>query len=150
MYVICFIDRRCTQIGRRWMLSLAVPQGSRFKETLHFLLDHPRRCFVYLFPSHQTWFLFTVLLSLKWVTCIVLSHCIANATCSLTDWFCFLVLDLGNPEIMSIPPGVRVVIGTLQACAVRAAGFATVSLASLAPAVKYALEHPSIFRYPLT
>ncbi|KZT72263.1 hypothetical protein DAEQUDRAFT_26204 [Daedalea quercina L-15889] len=102
-----------------WVLSIVVPRGSRISETLQFLLDHPRRCFVYLFPSHQTWFLLTVLLGLN-----------------LTDWFCFLVLDLGNPTIMSIPPGVRVVIGTLQACAVRAAGFATVNLADLAPAVK--------------
>lgn len=61
----------------------------------------------------------------------------ADIIISLTDWFCFLVLDLGNPTIMSIPTGVRVVIGTLQACAVRAAGFAIVNLAALAPAVQY-------------
>ncbi|PCH35574.1 hypothetical protein WOLCODRAFT_91613 [Wolfiporia cocos MD-104 SS10] len=87
--------------------------------TLHFLLDHPRRCFIYLFPSHQTWFLLTVLFAL-------------NAT----DWFFFLVLDLGNPAVTSIPVGVRVAIGVLQAVAVRAAGFGTVTLAALAPAVK--------------
>ncbi|KAI8968105.1 cation transport protein-domain-containing protein [Trametes punicea] len=53
-----------------------------------------------------------------------------------TDWFCFLVLDIGNPAIESIPLGVRFIIGLLQAVAVRAAGFATVTLAALAPAVK--------------
>lgn len=80
----------------------------------------------------------------------VRSACIANFAFSLTDWFCFLVLDLGNPTIMSIPPGVRVVIGTLQACAVRAAGFATVNLASLAPAVKYVngLSHCPVTAHP--
>lgn len=36
----------------------------------------------------------------------------------------------------SIPLGIRFIIGLLQAAAVRAAGFAAVSLASLAPAVK--------------
>lgn len=88
-------------------------------ETLHFLLDHPRRCFIYLFPSHQTWFLLTVLITL-------------NAT----DWFFFLVLDLGNSAVTSIPIGVRIIDGLLQAVAVRAAGFSVVTLSDLVPAVK--------------
>jgi len=102
-----------------WMISKVVRQKSRINETLHFLLDHPRRCFIYLFPSHQTWFLLTVLIALNG-----------------TDWFFFLVLDLGNSAVTSIPVGVRVIIGLLQATAVRAAGFATVNLSDLAPAVK--------------
>ncbi|KAI0263834.1 cation transport protein-domain-containing protein [Gloeopeniophorella convolvens] len=102
-----------------WVTTKVVPRKSRLNETLHFLLDHPRRCYIYLFPSHQTWFLFTVLIILN-----------------TTDWLSFLVLDLGNQAIDSIPPGVRVIDGLLQAAAVRAAGFATVSLAALAPAVK--------------
>jgi Trk-type K+ transport system membrane component len=48
-----------------WTLSKIVPRGGRSYETLHFLLDHPRRCFVYLFPSAQTWFLLFVLVVLK-------------------------------------------------------------------------------------
>jgi Trk-type K+ transport system membrane component len=55
----------------------------------------------------------------------------------MTDWFSFLILDLGNSVIGSIPAGVRVVDGLFQATAVRAAGFAIVSLSALAPAVKY-------------
>ncbi|RPD57724.1 hypothetical protein L226DRAFT_512491 [Lentinus tigrinus ALCF2SS1-7] len=102
-----------------WILSKLVPRHSRINETLHFLLDHPRRCFIYLFPSHQTWFLLTVLFALNF-----------------TDWFFFLVLDIGNPAMTSIPVGVRFIIGLLQATAVRAAGFGTVALSSLAPAVK--------------
>ncbi|KAJ8486784.1 hypothetical protein ONZ51_g4604 [Trametes cubensis] len=102
-----------------WTITKIIPRNSRLNETLHFLLDHPRRCFVYLFPSHQTWFLLTVLFALN-----------------LTDWFFFLVLDIGNPAIANIPLGVRFIIGLLQATAVRAAGFATVTLAALAPAVK--------------
>ena len=46
------------------------------------------------------------------------------------------MLDIGNPAMSSIPIGVRFIIGLLQATAVRAAGFGTVSLSSLAPAVK--------------
>jgi len=102
-----------------WIISKVVPKRSRLHETLHFLLDHPRRCFMYLFPSHQTWFLFSVLVGL-------------NAT----DWFFFLVLDIGNPAFESIPLGVRFILGLLQATAVRAAGFGSIALNSLAPAVK--------------
>ncbi|EKM53378.1 uncharacterized protein PHACADRAFT_211077 [Phanerochaete carnosa HHB-10118-sp] len=102
-----------------WIISKLVPHNSRLSETIHFLLDHPRRCFIYLFPSHQTWFLLSVVLALN-----------------LTDWFFFLVLDLGNPAVTVVPTGVRVIIGLLQAAAVRCAGFAAVSLSALAPAVK--------------
>ncbi|KAJ7099551.1 cation transport protein-domain-containing protein [Mycena belliarum] len=102
-----------------WILSKFVSADSRASETLHFLLDHPRRCFIYLFPSHQTWFLLTVVLTLN-----------------LTDWFFFMVLDIGNPAIEIVPLRVRFLIGLLQAIAVRAAGFGTVALSALAPAVK--------------
>ncbi|OCH90614.1 hypothetical protein OBBRIDRAFT_793172 [Obba rivulosa] len=102
-----------------WLLTQIVPRESRSNETLHFLLDHPRRCFVYLFPSHQTWFLVTVLIGLN-----------------VTDWISFLILDIGNSAITSIPIGIRIIIGLLQAAAVRASGFATVQLSALAPAVK--------------
>jgi len=102
-----------------WVTTKLVPKKSQLSETLHFLLDHPRRCFIYLFPSHQTWFLLTILIILN-----------------TTDWVCFLVLDLGNQTIESIPVGVRVIDGLFQSAAVRAAGFAIVSLSALAPAVQ--------------
>ena len=47
-----------------------------------------------------------------------------------------MVLDIGNPDIESIPLGTRFVAGLLQAIAVRAAGFGIVPLAGIAPAVK--------------
>ncbi|KAL0950517.1 hypothetical protein HGRIS_007326 [Hohenbuehelia grisea] len=102
-----------------WILTKLVPSQSRANETLHFLLDHPRRCFLYLFPSHQTWFLLTVVVAL-----------------TFTDWLFFLVLDIGNAAIDMIPIGVRIIVSLMQAASVRAAGFAVVSLLSLAPAVK--------------
>lgn len=58
------------------------------------------------------------------------------AICSATDWFFFLVLDIGNPEIEKIPIGTRFIIGLLQATAVRSSGFAGVTLSALAPAVQ--------------
>lgn len=62
--------------------------GGGTKEVLNFLLDHPRRCFVYLFPSRQTWYLLFILLALTFI-----------------DWVFFLILDIGNPKIESIPVG---------------------------------------------
>ncbi|KAJ3737528.1 cation transport protein-domain-containing protein [Lentinula guzmanii] len=102
-----------------FILFKIVPRTSRLHETLQFLLDHPRRCFIYLFPSHQTWFLLTIVVALN-----------------VTDWLSFMVLDIGTPAIEAIPVGVRLIIGVLQAVAVRAAGFGTVTLSALAPAVK--------------
>ncbi|THH33045.1 hypothetical protein EUX98_g1121 [Antrodiella citrinella] len=102
-----------------WIIYKCVNKKTRLHETLQFLLDHPRRCFVYLFPSHQTWFLVTVL--------VVLNG---------TDWFCFLVLDIGNPAVEVVAFWNRFLLGFLQAAAVRAAGFISVSLNALAPAVK--------------
>ncbi|KAK0530861.1 hypothetical protein OC842_003797 [Tilletia horrida] len=101
-----------------WIFSKAVPNNSRTFETLRFLLDHPRRCFVYLFPSNQTWWLLGVLTLLN-----------------TTDWVAFLVLDIGNSVIEAIPVGQRIFDGLFQATAVRAAGFQVVGLLGLAPAV---------------
>ncbi|TFK48774.1 TrkH-domain-containing protein [Heliocybe sulcata] len=103
-----------------WILAKCTPRESRLYETYHFLLDHPRRCFIYLFPSRQTWFLVLMLLFMN-----------------CTDWFFFLILDIGNSAITSIPLGTRIVLGLLQACAVRTAGFQSVVLSALAPAVKF-------------
>ncbi|GAA6022173.1 hypothetical protein JCM10207_003933 [Rhodosporidiobolus poonsookiae] len=102
-----------------WIVSKVVPRHSRTRETLQFLLDHPRRCFIYLFPSHQTWFLVFMLVCLNGI-----------------DWAAFLVLDIGNPVIDAIPTGTRVIDGLFQAFAVRAAGFSIVPLASVAPALQ--------------
>ncbi|GAA5922294.1 uncharacterized protein JCM15063_003250 [Sporobolomyces koalae] len=103
-----------------WTLSKVVPKQSRVRETLQFLLDHPRRCYIYLFPSHQTWFLVFALFCLNGF-----------------DWASFLILDIGNDAIESIPLGTRFLDGLFQSFAVRAAGFAIVPLAQTAPAVQF-------------
>ncbi|EJU04228.1 hypothetical protein DACRYDRAFT_114599 [Dacryopinax primogenitus] len=102
-----------------WIISKLTSNTTPMAETLRFLLDHPRRCFVYLFPSPQTWLLTLVLLLLNSI-----------------DWICFGLLDIGNPYVETIPVGVRVTDGLFQAISVRAAGFAIVQLALLSPAVK--------------
>ncbi|KXN87472.1 Low-affinity potassium transport protein [Leucoagaricus sp. SymC.cos] len=102
-----------------WVTTKLIPRTSRLNETLHFLLDHPRRCYTYLFPSYQTWFLLTVVLLLTSI-----------------DWFFFMLLDIGNNVIDQIALNTRFAAGLFQAVAVRAAGFAIVPMNSVAPAVK--------------
>lgn len=94
------------------------PNGSSAKETLAFLLDHPRRCFTLLFPSSATWWLFGFLLILN-----------------LLDLFFFIVLDLGDSYVSSIPVGYRILDGLFQAIATRTAGFAVTNLQLVHPAV---------------
>ncbi|KAF9644533.1 TrkH-domain-containing protein [Thelephora ganbajun] len=103
----------------RWAYSKVVWKSSKTYETARFLLDHPRRCFIYMFPSRQTWLLFVILLVIN-----------------LTDWVCFLVFNIDNPIVEAVPTGTRVFIGLLQAISVRNAGFQVVPLAAVAPALK--------------
>ncbi|KAL0948734.1 hypothetical protein HGRIS_008868 [Hohenbuehelia grisea] len=102
-----------------WVLSKAVPRTSRVSETLQFLLDHPRRCFIYLFPSHQTWVLLTLLIALNF-----------------TDWIGFVVLNIGNVVVESMPLAQRFAVGLMQAITIRGGGFGFIPITSLAPAIK--------------
>ena len=60
---------------------------------------------------------------------------------SLTDWFFFLVLNIGNATVEAIPVGTRLLVAAVQAVAVRLAGFQSVAIAALAPAVKCVLSY---------
>ncbi|KAJ3551624.1 hypothetical protein NM688_g4595 [Phlebia brevispora] len=102
-----------------WLIAKCFPIHSRTRESLQFLLDHPRRCFIALFPSHQTWLLFFVLL-------------LMNSTLFAGD----LILNIDNPATESIPIGTRIALAFLSAAAVRSAGFQGVAVSSLVPAVQ--------------
>ncbi|KAH9922903.1 cation transport protein-domain-containing protein [Fomitopsis serialis] len=102
-----------------WTFTKLFPADSRIQEALHFLLDHPRRCFIYLFPANQTWVLFTVQFLIDFVV-----------------WIFNIVLDIGNPATASIPMGIRVIDALLQAAAVRSSGFQAISVSTLVPAVQ--------------
>ncbi|KAF8510124.1 potassium transporter [Hysterangium stoloniferum] len=103
-----------------WIGYKLVEPKSEMRNTLSFLLKHPRRCFIYLFPMHQTWFL---------VACLVLF--------SLIEWVSFLVLDIGLTVTQTLPVGTRIIVGFFQGLAVRASGFSAVSISSLSPAVQF-------------
>ena len=102
-----------------WVTTKLVPVGSGVWEELRFLLDHPRRCFTLLFPSSATWWLFIILVILNGL-----------------DLIFFIVLNLQNPIITVLPPGIRFVDGLFQAFSTRTAGFDVVNLAQLHPAIQ--------------
>ncbi|KAI5457940.1 cation transport protein-domain-containing protein [Mariannaea sp. PMI_226] len=90
-----------------------------WRETIEFILKYPRRVYTTLFPSHATWWLLLVLLVIN-----------------TTDWVAFEILNIKNPSINALPIGDRIFAGWFQAIAIRAAGFAVVSISSLYPAVQ--------------
>jgi Trk-type K+ transport system membrane component len=102
-----------------WVASRLSPVSSGAWEEFRFLLDHPRRCFTLLFPRGATWWLFAILVILNG-----------------TDLILFLVLDLNDETVTSIPVGNRIVDGLFQAASTRTAGFAVVNLAALHPAIQ--------------
>lgn len=61
---------------------------------------------------------------------------------SMIDWVSFLLFNIGNPTVDSVPAGTRVIIGLLQSVSVRNAGFQVVPLAAVAPALKFVVINP--------
>ncbi|KAK5116212.1 hypothetical protein LTR62_008538 [Meristemomyces frigidus] len=102
-----------------WATSKLTPRNSPMYEELRFLLDHPRRCFTLLFPSRATWWLFWVLVGLNSI-----------------DLIFFIILDLDDPVVTSLPAGIRVLDGWFQATSTRTAGFSCINLAALHPAIQ--------------
>ncbi|KAK0227557.1 potassium transporter [Armillaria fumosa] len=103
-----------------WICSKFTKPGSDLDKALDFLLHHPRRCYLYLFPSHQTWFLMVVLLLMSFV-----------------EWVAFEVLNTGLEFYDIMPTGAKIVSGLFQGLAARASGFSMVPLASVAPAIQF-------------
>ncbi|TFK88517.1 TrkH-domain-containing protein [Polyporus arcularius HHB13444] len=103
-----------------WVYTKLVKDDGPTDQVLHFLLDHPRRCFLYLFPSHVSWYLTATLIFF-----------------TMIEWVCFIVLDIGLEVTDSLPGGTRAVAGLFQSFAVRASGFPIVSLSALAPSFQF-------------
>lgn len=102
-----------------WLLFKVAHPSSLSKESLGFLLDHPRRCFTLLFPSIPTWWLFIILIVLN-----------------VVDWVLFIILDFNADFLKSTPKGFRVMQGLFQAVSTRTAGFEVLNLSNLHAAVK--------------
>ncbi|KAJ2906878.1 hypothetical protein MKZ38_010376 [Zalerion maritima] len=102
-----------------WFFSKIVPRSSGLWEELRFLLDHPRRCFTLLFPSKATWWLFWVLVILNGV-----------------DLIFFILLDLPGHTLDYMSVGFRFLNGWFVATCTRTAGFSSIGVGSLHPAVQ--------------
>lgn len=116
-----------------WIMFKLTPPFGRMHETLAFLLDHPRRCFMLLFPSGTTMLLFVVL-------------CLFN----VFDLILFVIFDLGRSALTSIPMNYRVMCGFVQSVCTRIAGFSILPLPELHIAVRFSyilLMYVSV--YPL-
>lgn len=103
-----------------WIMFKLTPPFGRMHETLAFLLDHPRRCFMLLFPSGTTMLLFLVL-------------CLFN----VVDLILFVIFDLGRSALTDIPMNYRVMCGFVQSVCTRIAGFSILPLPDLHIAVKF-------------
>lgn len=105
-----------------WIMFKIVPKESSLREPLNYLLKYPRRCYLLLFQSKQTWILFGILLILNVVDVIV-----------------FIVLDLDIQVVNKLPPGVRFVSALFQVTSTRHTGTSTFNLADLNPGVQFSL-----------
>lgn len=100
-----------------WVVFNCSPRYGQTRETLGFLLDHPRRCFMLLFPIHATWWLGgTVILFM------------------LIEVSLFMILDCGDhsphPDMSGGP---RLLSAYFQSVAVRTVGFTIIDVAAQAP-----------------
>ncbi|ENH75025.1 Low-affinity potassium transport protein [Fusarium oxysporum f. sp. cubense race 1] len=105
-----------------WATSKAVSKQSSLQEPLHFLLNHPRRCYTLLFPSGPTWALFGIL-----------------ALLNLVDVLFIILLDLDNSTVTVLPGWQRFCAAVFQAVSSRHTGTASFNLANVNPAVQMAL-----------
>lgn len=71
---------------------------AEWKSTLEYILRYPRRLFLYLFPSRQTWWLVFMIFILNGI-----------------DWIAFVVLNIGNAAIEALSPASRAIDGLFQA-----------------------------------
>ena len=104
-----------------WTLSKIIPKDSETHHSLMFLLHHPRRCYLLLFPKKNTWYLLFIQVGID-----------------LLAWALFMILNLGQHAVNSSIPdsGQRTMDGLYQAQGLRASGFSIITLSDVAPALQ--------------
>lgn len=105
-----------------WTMWKFSPRSWSVKDSLRFLLDHPRRCYTLLFPVTATWALAIVLIVLNFV-----------------DVLLIITLDLDNPEVTALPVGHRILAAIFQSASSRHTGTSSFNLANVNPAVQFSL-----------
>ncbi|PSK50311.1 Potassium transport protein 1 [Elsinoe australis] len=102
-----------------WVMYKIAPATTELHHTLAFLLHHPRRCFILLFPSSTTWYLLG-----------------AQAGIGAILWAFFGILNIGIPDVDPIPAGNQTIMGLFQSTGVRVGGFYVILLSYIAPALQ--------------
>ena len=102
-----------------WAIFKLVPKGSAIHHTCAFLLHHPRRCFVLLFPSINNWYLFA-----------------AQVSIDLVLWASFGLLNVGLAAFGEYSAGNKTIMGLFQGLGVRVGGLYVVSISDVAPALQ--------------
>lgn len=107
--------------GIIWTLSKIVPKTTEIHHSLMFLLYHPRRCYLLLFPQKNTWYLLVIQVGIN-----------------LLAWVLFIILNIGQTAVTTAIPnaGQRVMDGLYQAHGIRAAGFTIITISDVAPALQ--------------
>lgn len=126
MTFLAFAGNTCYPVFLRftiWILYKSVPAGSKSRQPLSFLLNHPRRCYTLLFPSKPTWILFGILVALNTLDVILI-----------------ISLDLDNDAVTEgLSMGPRILAALFQAASSRHTGTSTFNLADVSPAVQVSL-----------
>ncbi|KAG2223970.1 hypothetical protein INT45_013427 [Circinella minor] len=100
-----------------WCIYKLLPHSRHMdRETLCYLLHHPRRCYTSMFRSTQTWWLVFVMIAFNVVEVAV-----------------FLATNYWLPILDGIPWGSRVLVGYFQGVATRNAGFTAINILRLNP-----------------
>ncbi|SPO06536.1 related to potassium transporter TRK-1 [Cephalotrichum gorgonifer] len=125
MTFLAFAGNTCYPICLRFCIWISLKlsrKGSQARESLQFLLDHPRRCYTLLFPSRPTWILFGIIFILN-----------------LIDVLLIVLLDLDNAAVNNLPVGPRILAALFQAASSRHTGTSSFNLANVSPAVQFSL-----------
>lgn len=125
MTFLAFAGNTCYPVILRfciWAAYKLTAPNNPTHEALKFLLDHPRRCYTLLFPSHPTWILFGIIAALNFV-----------------DVLLIIVLDLDNTAVNDLSMGPRILSALFQAASARHTGTSTLNLADINPAVQFSL-----------
>ena len=115
-----------------WLLSKVVPKNSEMHHSLLFLLHHPRRCYLFLFPAKNTY-----------------SLLFSQIGINVIAWVMFIVLNINyTPVDPLIPGGLRVFQGLYQSVGVRSSGYYIILISDVAPALQFlymAVMYISVF-----
>lgn len=107
--------------GTIWALSKMVPEHSEMHHALTFLLHHPQRCYLFLFPAKNTYILLFTQIAIN-----------------LTAWALFIILNINyTPIDPLIPSGLRIFQGLCQAHGLRASGFYITLISDVAPTLQF-------------